>query len=141
MKTARDFGIGALLPVAASAAVLFGQANQSDTVRNPLGASPSAVLGGRQLYNQTCQSCHGADGQGDRGPALDRPVLAHGDNDGDLFHTIRAGLPGTQMPPFAALADNEVWQLVSYVRSIQGRTPRNGATAAAANATGGDGAA
>src|SRR3954470_3176935 len=141
MKTARHFGIGALLPVAASVAILFGQANQSDTVRNPLGSNPSAALAGRQLYNQTCQSCHGPDGQGDRGPALDRPALAQGDNDGDLFHTIRAGIPGTQMPPFAALADNDVWQLVSYIRSIQGRTPRNDATDAAATATRGDAAA
>jgi PQQ-dependent dehydrogenase (methanol/ethanol family) len=141
MKTARRFGIGALLPLATSAAVLFAQANQSDTVRNPFGSNPSAVLAGRQLYNQTCQGCHGPDGQGDRGPALDRPALAHGDNDGDLFHTIRAGLPGTQMPPFAALADSDVWQLVSYIRSIQGRTPGNDATAAAATATRGNAAA
>src|SRR3954471_18937686 len=135
MKTARRFGIGALVAIAASAAVLLAQVNQSDTVRNPLGADASAVPAGRQLYNQSCQTCHGPDGQGDRGPALDRPALAHGDNDGDLFHTIRAGLPGTQMPPFARLADNDVWQLVSYIRSIQGRTPRNDATAAAATAT------
>src|SRR5262249_8552377 len=60
----------------------------------------------------------------------DRPALPHGDNDGDLFHTIRAGLPGTQMPPFARLTDNEVWQLVTYIRSIQGRTPANATTAA-----------
>src|SRR3954471_11379862 len=135
MQTVRRMGIGALLPIAASAAVLFAQVNQSDTVRNPLGSDAPAVAAGRQLYNQTCQSCHGPDGQGDRGPALDRPALTHGDNDSDLFHTIRAGLPGTQMPPFAALADNDVWQLVSYIRSIQGRTPRNDATAAAATAT------
>ncbi|HEY7170451.1 MAG TPA: PQQ-dependent dehydrogenase, methanol/ethanol family [Vicinamibacterales bacterium] len=139
MKISGRFGIGVVLGVAAGAAVLLGQANQSDTVRNPLAADPSAVPAGRQLYDQTCQACHGPAGQGDRGPALDRPTLPHGDNDGDLFHTIRAGLPGTQMPPFARLTDNQVWQLVTYIRSIQGRTPAN--SAAAATTVAGDPAA
>src|SRR5947208_7267453 len=125
MKTSGRFGIGIVLGVAAGAAVLLGQATQSDAVRNPLAADASAVAAGRQLYNQTCQACHGAEGQGDRGPALDRPTLPHGDNDADLFHTIRTGLPGTEMPPFARLTDNQLWQLVTYIRSIQGRMPAN----------------
>ena len=61
--------------------------------------------------------------------ALDRSTLPHGDNDGDLFHTIRAGLPGTQMPPFARLTDNEVWQLVTYVRSLSGLVPQDATSA------------
>jgi alcohol dehydrogenase (cytochrome c) len=130
MRISGHLTIAVALGVAAGAAVLLGQANQSDTVRNPLDADASAVPAGRQLYNQTCQACHGPEGQGDRGPALDRPALPHGDNDGDLFHTIRAGLQGTQMPPFARLSDNEVWQLVTYIRSIQGRSPANATTAA-----------
>src|SRR5438128_704777 len=125
MRKARRLGIAVLLPVAAGATVLLAQANQSDTVRNPLAADPSAIPAGRQLYNQTCQTCHGADGQGDRGPALDRQ-LPHGETDADLFHTIRAGLPGTPMPPFARLADTAIWQLVTYIRSIQGRSSANG---------------
>src|SRR5206468_7892403 len=38
--------------------------------------------------------------------------------DGDLFHTIRDGVPGSQMPPFKGLTDTQVWQLVSYIRSL-----------------------
>src|SRR5438045_987793 len=82
-----------------TAGVLYAQQNQSDTVRNPLGADPAAVAAGQQLYNGTCQTCHGPAGQGDRGPALNTSSLAHGSEDGELFHTIRTGIPNSQMPP------------------------------------------
>ena len=99
------FGAGAIL------------AQQSDVTRNPLADRPEAAAAGGRLFDQTCQSCHGPAGQGDRGPALNTGRFAHGDGDADLFHAIRAGVPGTQMPPFASLADDQVWQLVSYIRS------------------------
>jgi len=91
---------------------------QSDTTRNPLGASPSAVASGRRLYDQACVACHGAGGQGDRGPALTSGVFARGNDDGDLFRVIRDGVPGSQMPPHRGLTDDETWQMVSYIRSL-----------------------
>src|SRR4051812_10622630 len=105
----------ALLALACSAAPL---AQQADTTRNPLGSGADAVAAGRRLYDQTCQSCHGAGGRGDRGPALDSGRFTRGSADGDLFHTIRAGVPGSQMPPFPALSDTQIWQVVSYIRSL-----------------------
>jgi alcohol dehydrogenase (cytochrome c) len=38
----------------------------------------------------------------------------------DLFRTIRQGVSGTQMPPFKGLRE-QVWQLVSYIRTLQNR--------------------
>src|SRR4051812_25699325 len=124
-----------------SAAILLAHPNQSDTVRNPLASDASALPAGRQLYDQTCQACHGPAGQGDRGPALDRPLLARGENDADLFHTIQAGVPGTQMPPFPRLTDTDIWRLVVYIRSLQGRPTGAGATSATTPSTGGEPAA
>jgi PQQ-dependent dehydrogenase (methanol/ethanol family) len=127
--------------IAAGAGVLLAQQNVADTVRNPLAADPAAVTEGQRLYNQTCQACHGPASQGDRGPALNTPTLAHGSDDGELFHTIRTGLPGTQMPPFARLTDTETWQLVSYVHSLQGITSAAGALSASTITVAGDAAA
>ena len=110
--------------VAVSAGVLLAQ--QNDTTRNPLAADPTAVAAGQTLYNQTCQACHGPAGQGDRGPALNTTTFVHGSEDADLFRTIRGGVAGTQMPPFARLTDNQIWQLVSYVHSLQGLAPAAG---------------
>jgi PQQ-dependent dehydrogenase (methanol/ethanol family) len=101
-------GLGVAAPIA----------QQSDTTRNPLAGRADAAAAGHQLFDQTCQSCHGPAGRGDRGPALDTGRFAHGNEDGDLFHTIRAGVPGSQMPPFPALTDQQTWQLVSYIRSL-----------------------
>jgi PQQ-dependent dehydrogenase (methanol/ethanol family) len=126
----------------ALAAVVLGVAplaQQADTTRNPLAGSADAAAAGRRIYDQTCLSCHGAAGRGDRGPALDAGRFTHGDADGDLFHTIRAGVPGSQMPPFPALSDTQVWQLVAYLRTLSSETrdaapgPR-GAAAGAASA-------
>jgi alcohol dehydrogenase (cytochrome c) len=97
-------------------------AQQADTTRNPLASRPDAVAAGLRLYDQTCQSCHGAAGRGDRGPALDAGRFTRGSADGDLFHTIRTGVPGTQMPPFPALSDTQVWQVVAYIRSLSSET-------------------
>jgi putative heme-binding domain-containing protein len=127
-----------LLACAVGFAVAAPLAQQSDTTRNPLAARPDAAGAGHRLYDQTCQSCHGPAGQGERAPALDRGVFTHGSEDGDLFRTIRAGVPGSQMPPFPALTDEQTWQLVSYLRSL---TVGGSASANAGGASGGDPAA
>jgi PQQ-dependent dehydrogenase (methanol/ethanol family) len=104
-------------------------AQQPSQTRNPLAASADVIAAGRVVFNAGCQSCHGPAGTGDRGPALNAGVFQHGSDDGDLFRTIREGLPGTQMPPFRGLTDDQIWQLVTYLRSL------SGISAVAANAT------
>src|SRR4051812_32159025 len=95
-------------------------AQQSDTTRNPLGADATAIAAGQRLYDQGCAGCHAAAGQGsDRAPAL-TGQLAHGSEDGDVFHSIRDGVPGTTMAPHRELNDQQTWQLVSYIRSLAG---------------------
>src|SRR6476620_3870088 len=97
-------------------------AQQSDTTRNPLGTDAAAVAAGQRLYDQGCAGCHAAAGQGsDRAPAL-TGRFAHGGEDGDLFHSIREGVPGTAMTPHRELNDQQTWQLVSYIRSLAGST-------------------
>ena len=109
-----------ILAAPALSAVLVAQQN-APSVRNPLGGDPAVVAEGQSLFNQVCQSCHGPGGQGsDRGPALTRTTLTHGNADADVFRAIRTGVPGTQMPPFAGFTDTQIWQLVSYIRSLQG---------------------
>ena len=49
----------------------------------------------------------------------------------EIAQTIRAGVPGSQMPPFSGLTTDQVWQLVSYVRSLSGATSTAGVGAGA----------
>jgi alcohol dehydrogenase (cytochrome c) len=130
-----------LAPAVLSVGLLLARQPPADTTRNPLASNPAAVADGQRIYNQTCQTCHGAAGQGDRAPALTTTALAHGNDDGDIFHSIRTGVPGTQMPPFRALSDQQIWQLVTYIRSLQSTAPAVRDGAAAATPTAGNAAA
>src|SRR5690349_25046516 len=110
----------AVLAGAIAALTIAVAAQQSDTTRNPLGADPAAAAAGQRLFDQGCAGCHAAAGQGsDRGPAL-TGRFAHGNEDGDLFHSIREGVPGTAMTAHRELNDQQTWQLVSYIRSLAG---------------------
>ncbi len=92
---------------------------QRGTDRNPLAGRPEAAASGKKLYENACQICHGGDARGGRGPALASGVFENGGEDGDLFQSIRYGIPGTQMTAFDMPID-EIWQLVSYLGSLRG---------------------
>ncbi len=98
--------------------ILLAQQQPVKRQENPLAGRPAAILAGKRLYEQTCQSCHGGEGRGGRGPTLATGVFRHGSEDSQLFRTIRRGLAGTGMPPFSRLSADQVWQLVSYIRSL-----------------------
>src|SRR5262245_32097669 len=120
---------GAVGGLVVGSALLLAQ--QTNPTRNPLAAGAETIAAGRVVFNAGCQSCHGPAGTGDRGPALNTGIFQHGSDDGDLFRAIREGLPGTQMPAFRGLTDDQIWQLVSYLRSLSGIGTSN----AAADAT------
>jgi PQQ-dependent dehydrogenase (methanol/ethanol family) len=92
---------------------------------NPLAGSSVAVAAGQRLYRQACQACHGGEGRGDRGPALTTSNFPHGSEDVDLFRSIRTGIAGSEMPAFQKLTDDQVWQLISYIRSLNGSAARS----------------
>jgi PQQ-dependent dehydrogenase (methanol/ethanol family) len=117
-----------LLPLLAlallGAAMSAARQNAPGVASNSLANDSAAVASGQALYNQMCQSCHGPSGQGgDRGPALAKTALVHGNADAELFRAIKAGIPGTQMAAFAGLSDAEIWQIVAYLRSLQPASP------------------
>ena len=99
---------------------------------NPLPASAETVNAGKALFLQTaqpvaCAMCHGKDGngQGFMGAALVPPPrnftcgkMMNDLPDGQLFWIIKNGSPGTGMMSFAGLSDEQVWQLIHYVRSL-----------------------
>jgi cytochrome c oxidase cbb3-type subunit 3 len=109
----------ALASCALAAVAVVAQQAQPQTT-NPFANDAAAVSSGRDLYAQTCQSCHGPAGQGsDRGPALATTALLHGNADADLFRSIRTGVPGTQMAGFSGLSESDIWRLVAYLRTLQ----------------------
>jgi len=99
------------------------------------GAAPAAARAatlagsprGAQLYKQACAVCHMADGSGvpDLQPALDRSAVVSGDPATLVRVLLRgpaAALPAGRrryanpMPVFSTLSDDELAELLTYVR-------------------------
>lgn len=83
---------------------------------NPFDGDPMAVRAGRALFANRCAECHGADAKGYSGPDL-TVLWANGATDARVFRTIREGVSGSIMPSSSA-PDQELWALVSWVKSI-----------------------
>ncbi len=77
---------------------------------------------GQKIYNLNCMSCHGTPGKsnylnlvpppGD--PATDK--IQH-NSDGEIFYKVQSGRG--QMPSFrSVLTSDELWQVISYIRSF-----------------------
>lgn len=76
-----------------------------------------ALAAGERLFVGQCAMCHGARGEGGRGPVLAKPKLLHATDDASLNRIIRSGIPGTGMPG-TGLIDAEIVQVAAYVRRL-----------------------
>jgi len=98
-------------------------APQADVISNPFANDPAAPAAGKAVFESTCAACHGAGAAGsERAPALNTGTFRHGGSDQDIFQTIRSGVSGTLMPSFSGLPSDNVWRLVSYIKSLSGQT-------------------
>jgi putative heme-binding domain-containing protein len=80
--------------------------------------SQSDIDGGKQLFQGMCVECHGAGGAGGDAPSLNRARLLHAPTDEALIKILTNGIPNTGMPRVRRFTDNEMQQLVAYVRSL-----------------------
>ena len=92
---------------------------------------PTSTAGGRLLYQTYCMGCHQAEGQGIPGTF---PPLAKSDflmaDAGRAIETVLHGMTGAlevngqpyhgTMPPMGHLKDDEVADVLSYVRTSWG---------------------
>ena len=94
-------------------------------LNNPLG--PQAADEGAEVFKTNCQACHGPQGHGDgpAGQALDpRPrnlaMIQAAAGDDFLFWRILEGKPGTSMVAWKGiLTDEQIWQTVSFIRTLK----------------------
>jgi putative heme-binding domain-containing protein len=88
--------------------------------KNPFAGDAKAIESGRVKFRMFCAGCHGLHATGGRnGPDLTRGTFAAGNADTDLYRVISKGVPGTEMSGMSdSLESDELWQLVSYVRSL-----------------------
>ncbi len=122
----------ACLLVWSSSERLFAQAPtweappEAKSIKRAAPADERAAERGKRLYRQNCLPCHGETGKGE-GP-MGKAIGAHPGNltdkarmgkhsDGEIYwKTAKGKLP---MPAFdQKLNEKEIWDLVSYVRSL-----------------------
>jgi len=95
--------------------------------QNPIKPSAESLARGKKLYGYDCAMCHGKDGDGKGDMASDiknvtdftKSQALKNRTDGELFYITRNG-KGEDMPPEGDRAkDDDIWNLVNYVRSFE----------------------
>jgi mono/diheme cytochrome c family protein len=97
-------------------------------MRNPMRASPQALVEAQRHFADHCASCHGNDGSGatEMGqkmypPAPDMNLPATQKlTDGELYYIIENGVRFTGMPAWGAggTDDHDTWHLVLFIRHM-----------------------
>ena len=102
--------------------------------RNPYANDPKAAKAGEYEFRINCALCHGLGAHGGgRGPDLTRAQKKHTHNDAEMFQVISNGIPGTVMPANGTngqgvgMTDEEIWQIITYIRSVEVKAPANAA--------------
>ncbi|HYH96508.1 FTR1 family protein [Hyalangium sp.] len=89
---------------------------------------PPDLARGAQLYKVSCAACHGADGRGEvpiaqtmepRPANFQDPETMAGLMPYKAFNTTSFGVPGTAMPGFPTLSEDERWSLAFYVFTLR----------------------
>ena len=107
--------------------------------KSPVAATPESLENGQKVYETFCYVCHGTEGHGD-GPVIERGfyplnlttpgVIAR--TDGYLYAYVRYG-GKVMMPSYReSITAEEAWDVVNYVRKLQGNpeTPAQDSEAA-----------
>jgi mono/diheme cytochrome c family protein len=93
---------------------------------NPVPRTANSIARGRQLFQQSCAVCHGAEGRGDGVAAASLPerpddlgTIARPPifPDGIVAYRIRNGVK--MMPAFkTTLSENDTWDVINFIRSL-----------------------
>ncbi len=99
----------------------------------------TAVSGGQALFKKNCTLCHGDTGEGTEGrPSLNDKTFLAAASDDTIFSIISSGVPNTEMPAWnqahgGPLTNEDVGQLVSFIRAWESNAPDRRATPVAGN--------
>lgn len=88
---------------------------------HPYDRDAYAIAQGQRLYVQmNCAGCHGLAGGGSIGPALMDEKWVYGSDPANIFSTIVEGRPNGMPSWRGKLSNDQVWQLVAYIRDMAG---------------------
>src|SRR5271163_1428668 len=121
---------GFLATILATVVLLAATAAHAADDQNPLANDPRAAKAGEYEFRINCALCHGLGAHGGgRGPDLTRAQKKHVRSDAEMFQVISNGIPGTVMPANGTngqgvgMTDEEIWQIIAYIRSVEVKSP------------------
>jgi len=82
----------------------------------PAKTAPADAEQGKRLFEQNCSECHGADAGGGEAPDLQGDPARLGD--AAVQNITRRGIPGTAMPMFSDLSENDAANIVAFLRTL-----------------------
>jgi mono/diheme cytochrome c family protein len=99
--------------------------DEARKLKDPIPFSKKSITRGRTLFLGSCTACHGMDGKATVDVVADATDLTspklwrNGTTEGEIFKSIRDGA-GIGMPPFKFQIhqDEDLWNLVNYIRSL-----------------------
>ena len=105
-----------------------GGSPEGKKLKNPVASSKESIEAGKALFQKNCRFCHGADAKGN-GPMAPKDTHPsdltdakwdRGGTDGEIFLVIRDGAgPDFTMKGYKGrMADNDIWNVVNYLRSV-----------------------
>ncbi|MBX3173115.1 MAG: cytochrome c [Gemmatimonadaceae bacterium] len=106
----------------------FAAVDSMSRLENPVAADPRSIANGHRLYQVNCAVCHGdlGDGRGKvaevSGIAFVPPIngaATAARSDGYIFGMLRNGRG--LMASFNRIPERERWDVVNYIRGLQGR--------------------
>lgn len=110
---------------------------EQESLTNPVPATLASLKNGEKLYARYCETCHGPDGHGN-GPVAGPPFgtgpfglvlpvggpasVAKAFSDGHIYTTISIGRG--RMPSYRRILPEHRWDIVNYIREINGQGGR-----------------
>jgi len=86
---------------------------------NPYSGQADAVEAGKNIFEEHCSKCHGVNAEGvKKHPSLRTARVQQEASAGDLHWLLVNGNMKKGMPSWAKLPDPQLWQLVSYLKSL-----------------------
>jgi mono/diheme cytochrome c family protein len=106
-----------------------GGSPEAKKLKNPVASSPDSIKAGAASFGKYCKFCHGADAKGN-GPMAPKDTHPsdltdakwdRGSTDGEIFTVIKEGAgPKFDMKGFKSkMTDQEIWNVVNYLHSLQ----------------------
>ena len=104
---------------------------EQKALKNPTKFTDESVEKGKKLFATQCAMCHGqsGNGKGDLAevmhvspPDFTKPETLANRTDGEIFTIINTGsgsMPGEEK----RLKENQAWDLVNFLRTLEGKTP------------------